>query len=85
VEEEAAPPVEPRQADPAPRRTPPQARVPHRAPPERSTFYARCTEQCHLSCEASFEACNRDASPAKPECVRKLEACRVEQCSCRFQ
>ena len=61
-----------------------RADTPRRAPPQRSTFYANCTQQCHLSCEASFEVCNGDSSPAKPACVQKLEACRVERCACRL-
>jgi len=65
--------------DPPPRRV----EVPRRPQP-RSNFATNCTAQCHLSCEASFEACNGDSSPAKPACVKKLETCRVERCSCRF-
>lgn len=73
---------------------PPQYRVvappppPDRPPPRRSergsSFAANCTQQCHLTCEASFEACNGDSSPATPACVRKLEACRTERCACRL-
>lgn len=90
-----APP--PRMDDPPPRRAEPPPRVeepparradtprqPPARPVERSSFYAKCTEQCHLSCEASFESCNGDSSPAKPACVKRLEACRVERCACRF-
>lgn len=66
---------------PPPRR----ADTPRRGPQPRSAFYANCTQQCHLSCEAAFEACNGDSSPAQPACVKKLEACRVERCSCRIQ
>jgi len=61
----------------------PPARA-YEPPPARSAFAANCTQQCHLACEAAFEGCNVDASPAKPECVRKLEACRVQRCSCRM-
>ena len=72
--------------DPPPAR---RADTPRRAPPtrsqERSAFYANCTQQCHLSCEASFEVCNGDSSPAQPACVKKLESCRVERCACRIQ
>jgi hypothetical protein len=53
-------------------------------PPARSAFASNCTQQCHLACEAAFEGCNGDDSPAKPECVRKLESCRVQRCSCRM-
>jgi hypothetical protein len=71
--------------DPPPAR---RADAPRRAPPtrpqQRSAFETNCTQQCHLSCEASFESCNGDSSPAKPACVKKLESCRVERCSCRF-
>jgi hypothetical protein len=74
----------PRADDPPPRRAEP-ARPARRAPSERSAFYANCTQQCHLSCEAAFEACNGDASPANPACVRKLETCRVERCACRIR
>ena len=84
-----APPAPPRTREPAykaaPRyEEPPAASAPRRPPPARSTFAANCTQQCHLSCEASFEACNGDSSPAQPACVKKLEACRVERCACRF-
>ncbi|MCW5773311.1 MAG: hypothetical protein KIT16_16845, partial [Rhodospirillaceae bacterium] len=64
---------------------PPPPPSPPRRPPARSAFYSNCTQQCHLSCEASFEACNGDASPAKAACVRKLESCRTERCACSFQ
>ena len=79
-----------RRAEPPPRAEEPPARRadttrrPPARPVERSSFYANCTQQCHLSCEASFEACNGDSSPAKPACVKKLESCRIERCSCRF-
>lgn len=78
----------PRLEEPPPRRAGPPPREARRPPSgaaDRSGFYAKCTEQCHLSCEAAFEACNGDSSPAKPACVKKLEACRVERCSCRFE
>ncbi len=86
------PPAPPRAQEPAYRAAPRvyepppvrRADSPRRAPSTRSAFYANCTAQCHLSCEASFEACNGDASPANPACVKKLEACRVERCACRF-
>jgi hypothetical protein len=85
------PPAPPRAQEPAYRAAPRinepppvrRADTPRR-PPTRSAFYANCTAQCHLSCEASFEACNGDSSPASPACVKKLEACRVERCACRF-
>jgi len=93
-DDEAGPPA--RDTPPAglrnPARTvdpPPPARRTERAPPaqppSRSAFDANCTQQCHLACEASFEACNGDDSPAKPECVRKLESCRIQRCSCRIE
>ncbi len=82
------PPVPPRAQEPAyrpaPRTDEPAAAAPRRPPPTRSAFYSNCTQQCHLSCEASFEACNGDLSPAKPACVKKLETCRVERCACRL-
>lgn len=91
----AAPPSDeqpPALAAPARRPAPPayddpprRADAPRRAPSTRSAFYSNCTQQCHLSCEASFETCNGDSSPAKPACVKKLESCRIERCSCRIQ
>jgi hypothetical protein len=80
-----------RRAEPPPRleERPARRAEPPRRPPsktaDRSAFYAKCTEQCHLSCEAAFEACNGDSSPAQPACVKKLESCRIERCSCRFE
>lgn len=87
-----APPPPARAQEPATRPAPrvdepPPARradTPRRPPAARSAFAANCTQQCHLSCEASFEACNGDSSPAKPACVKKLESCRVERCACRL-
>jgi hypothetical protein len=70
--------------DPPPTRADTPRRAPPTRPQQRSAFYANCTQQCHLSCEASFESCNGDSSPAKPACVKKLESCRVERCACRF-
>ncbi len=88
-----SPPSPPRLTEPAPvYRAAPRdegpsrrADAPRRIPSPRSAFDTNCTAQCHLSCEASFEVCNGDASPAKPACVKKLEACRVERCACRFE
>jgi hypothetical protein len=78
----AAPPAY--EEPPPPRRADTTRRTPSTRPQERSAFYSNCTQQCHLSCEASFEACNGDSSPAKPACVKKLESCRIERCACRF-
>jgi protein TonB len=80
------PQVPAHRADPRSEEAPPARRAdtPRRAPTARSAFYANCTQQCHLSCEASFEACNGDSSPASPACVKKLESCRVERCACRI-
>ncbi len=77
----SAPRRPPSYEEPTPAR---RADTPRRPPATRSAFAANCTQQCHLSCEASFEACNGDSSPAKPACVKKLESCRVERCACRL-
>jgi hypothetical protein len=83
-------PPPPRYSEPPPQRysEPPPRRYsepPPRRAPVQSSFYSRCTQQCHLSCDAAFEACNGDASPANPACVRKLESCRLDRCDCRMQ